>query len=56
MSAVSSVTDRERGHLVRVTLKRSPIVEHTHFIPEPRNVPVVLSPEELKASDIDSKR
>jgi integrase/recombinase XerD len=31
----------------RVTLKRSSIVEHTHFIHEPRKVPIVLSPEEV---------
>jgi site-specific recombinase XerD len=31
----------------RVTLKRHDIVEHTHFIREPRNLPVVLSPEEV---------
>ena len=29
----------------RVTLKRHDIVEHTHFIHEPRKLPVVLSPE-----------
>src|SRR5438477_2618501 len=31
----------------RVTLKRSDIVEHAHFIHEPRKLPVVLSPEEV---------
>src|SRR5262245_59575391 len=31
----------------RVTLKQSAIIEHTHFIREPRKVPVVLSPEEV---------
>src|SRR5215207_10795354 len=31
----------------RVTLKRYAIVEHTHFIHEPRKLPVVLSPEEV---------
>jgi integrase/recombinase XerD len=31
----------------RVTLKRYAIVEHTHFLHEPRKVPVVLSPEEV---------
>jgi hypothetical protein len=31
----------------RVTLKRSAIVEYTHFIHEPRKLPVVLSPEEV---------
>src|SRR5712692_10026215 len=31
----------------RVTLKRDAIVEHTHFIHEPRKLPVVLSPEEV---------
>jgi integrase/recombinase XerD len=31
----------------RVTLKRSAIVEHTHFIHESRKLPVVLSPEEV---------
>jgi integrase/recombinase XerD len=31
----------------RVTLKRHEIVEHTHFIHEPRKLPVVLSPEEI---------
>jgi integrase/recombinase XerD len=31
----------------RVTLKRYAIVEHTHFIHEPRKLPVVLSPEEI---------
>ena len=30
-----------------VTLKRHDIVEHTHFIREPRKLPVVLSPEEV---------
>jgi integrase/recombinase XerD len=33
--------------LFRVTLKRHDIVEHTHFVREPRKVPVVLSPEEV---------
>lgn len=33
--------------LFRVTLKRYDIVEHTHFIHEPRKLPVVLSPEEV---------
>src|ERR1700693_4880195 len=33
--------------LFRVTLKRDDIVEHTHFIHEPRKLPVVLSPEEV---------
>ena len=32
---------------IRVTLKRHDIVEHTHFIHEPRKLPVVLSPEEV---------
>jgi integrase/recombinase XerD len=31
----------------RITLKRSAIVEHTHFIHKHRKVPVVLSPEEV---------
>ncbi len=31
----------------RVTLGRYAIVEHTHFIHEPRKLPVVLSPEEV---------
>jgi integrase/recombinase XerD len=31
----------------RVTLKRHDILEHTHFIREPRKLPVVLSPEEV---------
>src|SRR6476659_4106718 len=31
----------------KVTLKRHEIVEHTHFIHEPRKLPVVLSPEEV---------
>jgi integrase/recombinase XerD len=31
----------------RVTLGRHDIVEHTTFIPEPRRLPVVLSPEEV---------
>ena len=31
----------------RVTLRRHDIVEHTHFIHEPRKLPVVLSPEEV---------
>jgi integrase/recombinase XerD len=31
----------------RVTLKRQDIIEHTHFIREPRKLPVVLSPEEV---------
>jgi integrase/recombinase XerD len=31
----------------RVTLKRHNILEHTHFIHEPRKLPVVLSPEEV---------
>ena len=31
----------------RVTLKRYAIVEYTHFIREPRKLPVVLSPEEV---------
>jgi integrase/recombinase XerD len=31
----------------RVTLKRHDIIEHTHFIREPRKLPVVLSPEEV---------
>jgi site-specific recombinase XerD len=30
-----------------VTLKRHDIVKHTHFIHEPRKLPVVLSPEEV---------
>jgi integrase/recombinase XerD len=33
--------------LFRVTLRRHDIVEHTHFIREPRKLPVVLSPEEV---------
>jgi integrase/recombinase XerD len=33
--------------LFKVTLKRYDIVEHTHFIHEPRKLPVVLSPEEV---------
>ena len=32
----------------RVTLKRYAIVEHTRFIHEPRRLPVVLSPEEVR--------
>jgi site-specific recombinase XerD len=31
----------------RVTLRRYDIVEHTHFIHEPRKLPVVLGPEEV---------
>jgi integrase/recombinase XerD len=31
----------------RVTLRRHDIVEHTHFVHEPRKLPVVLSPEEV---------
>jgi site-specific recombinase XerD len=31
----------------KVTLKRHDILEHTHFIREPRKLPVVLSPEEV---------
>ena len=31
----------------RVTLRRHDILEHTHFIREPRKLPVVLSPEEV---------
>src|SRR4030081_1845026 len=31
----------------RVTLRRSDIIEHTAFVHEPRNLPVVLSPEEV---------
>jgi integrase/recombinase XerD len=31
----------------RTTLKRHDIVEHTHFIREPRKLPVVLSPQEV---------
>ncbi len=31
----------------RVTLKRHDIVEYTHFVHEPRKMPVVLSPEEV---------
>jgi site-specific recombinase XerD len=31
----------------RVTLKRHDILEHTHFIHEPRKLPVVLSPDEV---------
>ena len=31
----------------RVTLGRPDIVEHTHFVHEPRKLPVVLSPEEV---------
>jgi integrase/recombinase XerD len=31
----------------RVTLKRYAIVEHTAFVHEPRNLPVVLSPQEI---------
>jgi len=31
----------------RVTLKRHDILEHTHFIREPRKLPVVLSPEQV---------
>jgi integrase/recombinase XerD len=31
----------------RITLKRHDILEHTHFIREPRKLPVVLSPEEV---------
>jgi integrase len=31
----------------KVTLRRHDIVEHTHFIHEPRKLPVVLSPEEV---------
>jgi len=33
----------------RVTLKRHDIVGHTHFIREPRKLPVVLSLEETAA-------
>src|SRR3974390_2699403 len=31
----------------RVTVKRHDIVEHTHFIREPRKLPLVLSPDEV---------
>ncbi len=31
----------------RVTLKRHDVLEHTHFIREPRKLPVVLNPEEV---------
>ena len=31
----------------RITLKRHDILEHTHFIREPRKLPVVLSPEQV---------
>ena len=31
----------------RVTLKRHAIVEHTHFVDQPRKLPVVLSAEEV---------
>ena len=31
----------------RITLERHDILEHTHFIHEPRKLPVVLSPEEV---------
>jgi integrase/recombinase XerD len=31
----------------RVTLRRHDIVEYTHFVHEPRKLPVVLSPEEV---------
>src|ERR1700757_3325875 len=31
----------------RITLKRHDILEHTHFIHEPRKLPVVLSSEEV---------
>jgi Putative transposase/Phage integrase, N-terminal SAM-like domain len=31
----------------RITLKQPAIIEHTHFIHEPRKLPVVLSPEEV---------
>jgi site-specific recombinase XerD len=31
----------------RITLKRHDILEHTHFVREPRKLPVVLSPEEV---------
>jgi integrase/recombinase XerD len=31
----------------RVTLRRHDIVQHTHFIREPRKLPVVLSPDEV---------
>jgi site-specific recombinase XerD len=31
----------------RITLKRSDIIDHTHFVHEPRKLPVVLSPEEV---------
>lgn len=33
--------------LFQVTLRRYDIVEHAHFIHEPRGLPVVLSPEEV---------
>jgi integrase/recombinase XerD len=33
--------------LFRVTLKRYAIVEYTHFVREPRKLPMVLSPEEV---------
>jgi integrase len=36
-----------RRFFFRVTVKRHDIVEHTHFIREPRKLPVVLSPEEV---------
>ena len=38
---------RPYGSSSRVTLKRHDIVEHTHFVHEPRKLPVVLSPEEV---------
>jgi integrase/recombinase XerD len=31
----------------QITLKRHDILQHTHFIHEPRKLPVVLSPEEV---------
>src|SRR5215203_2646021 len=38
---------RRCGSFLKVTLRRYDIVEHTHFIHEPRKLPVVLSPEEV---------
>jgi nucleotide-binding universal stress UspA family protein len=38
---------RRCGSFSGFTLKRCAIVEHTHFIHEPRKLPLVLSPEEV---------
>ena len=32
----------------RITLKQPTIIEHTHYIHEPRKLPLVLNPEEMR--------